>query len=232
MSVPRQALPPAGPLYRLGRLPDPLAWPPLQYVGDGRFDDPLGEFRALYAAEQRPACFIETLYRFRRPLAILAAERALSADEPPPAPLATLPPAWWRKRAFCRLRLEEEVRWLDLRSLDTREALRPVFASLLAHLQLTEFDLSAIYGPHRVLTQGIARWAYEWGYAGLRYGSRYDEALNCWTLFERLGVATFRREGDIEPIAPDDPDLLSVATLFGLTVSPASATAPPPTSAG
>lgn len=57
----------SGLLYPLGWLPDPLERPPRQYAGDGRFDDPLGEFRVLYAAEQRFACLVETLYRFRRP---------------------------------------------------------------------------------------------------------------------------------------------------------------------
>lgn len=217
MSAPRAVAPLAGPLYRLGRLPDPLAWPPRQYAGDGRFDDPLGEFRVLYVAEQRLACFIETLYRFRRPLAALAAERELPSDEAPPLATAILPPRWRQKRGFHRLRLAPAQRWLDLRSLDTREALRPVFASLLTHLRLPELDLSAVYGPHRVLTQGIARWAYDWGYAGLRYGSRYNEAFNCWAVFERPWIATFTREGAIEPVAPDDPDLLAALALFDLT---------------
>lgn len=217
MSAPREAIPPAEPLYRLGRLPDPLAWPPRQYVGTGRFDDPLGEFRVLYVAEQRLACLVETLYGFRRPLAVLGAERALSADEAPPLPAAILPPGWRQKRGFHRLRLTAAQRWLDLRSLDTREALRPVFASLLTHLRLPERDLSAVYGPHRVLTQGIARWAYDWGYAGLRYGSRYNEAFNCWAIFERPDLATFSREGKVELIAPDDPDFLAAVELFGLT---------------
>lgn len=220
MSAPREVSPPAEPLYRLGRLPDPLAWPPLQYAGDGRFDDPLGEFRVLYIAEQRLACLVETLYRYRRPLAVLAAERAVSTDEPAPASLAVLPAGWWRKRAFHRLRLATESRWLDLRSLDTRETLRPIFASLLTQLQLPELDLSAVYGPWRALTQGIARWAYERGYAGLRYGSRYNEAFHCWAIFERPAVTTFQPEGALEPLAPDDPDLLAAVRLFDLAVGP------------
>ncbi len=220
MIAAREAVPPDGVLYRLGRLSDPLAWPPRQYTGSGRFDDPLGEFRTLYVVEQRLACFIETLYPFRLPLAVLAARRAVTdADEPSPPLIATLPADWWEKRAIGRLRLDEGLRWLDLRSLDTREALRPAFASLLAHLGLPELDLSAVYGPHRTLTRGIARWAYEWGYAGLRYGSRYDEEFNCWAIFERPGIVTFRREGESAPIAPDDPDFLAAARLFGLRLA-------------
>lgn len=220
MTAVREATPPDAPLYRLGRLPDPLAWPPWQYVGDGRFDDPLGEFRTLYVAEERLACFIETLAPFRLPLAVLAARRALSdADEPPPPAVATLPADWRAKRAIARLHLTREGRWLDLRALATREALRPAFASLLRHLGLTELDLSAIHGSHRAhraLTCGIARWAYEWGFSGIRYGSRFEERFDCWAIFERPDQVAFRRAGASEPIAPDDPDLLAALHLFGL----------------
>jgi hypothetical protein len=61
----RDAEAPLDALYRLGRLPDPLAWPSWEFAGDGRFDDPQRQFRTLYAAEQRHACFVETLARFR-----------------------------------------------------------------------------------------------------------------------------------------------------------------------
>jgi hypothetical protein len=60
-------------LYRIGRRPDPLAWPPWEYVGSGRFDDAAGEFRMLYATVQRRAGFVETLARFRPSLGALAA---------------------------------------------------------------------------------------------------------------------------------------------------------------
>jgi hypothetical protein len=54
---------PSGPLYHIGRLPDPLAWADWQYLGSGRFDNPNPSrgFRVLYAAEQRVAAFVETL---------------------------------------------------------------------------------------------------------------------------------------------------------------------------
>lgn len=217
MSRSPKAIVPQGSLYRLGRLPDPLAWPPREYAGDGRFDDPLGEFGVLYAAEQRLACLVETLYRFRRPLVTLETERALRADEAPPSLAATLPSGWVRTRGFCSLQLDAERQWLDLRSVDTRESLRPTFASLLEQLRLPEFDLGAVYGSHRVLTQTIARWAYERGFAGLRYGSRYVEEFNCWAVFEHPGRATFHRIGEVEPIPLTDPDLQAAMDLFELT---------------
>jgi hypothetical protein len=46
---------PKGLLYRVGRAPDPWAWPPRAYAGEdgtfgNRFDDPAGEYRLLYAS--------------------------------------------------------------------------------------------------------------------------------------------------------------------------------------
>lgn len=85
MSPVRDAPAPAGVLNRIGRCPSPLAWLPWQAVGTGRFDDPRGEFRVLYAAEQRLACFVETLAPWRPSLEDLARLRATwGADAPAP----------------------------------------------------------------------------------------------------------------------------------------------------
>lgn len=59
-----------GPLYRLGRRPDPWAWPDWSYAGpDGtfgnRYDDPEASYRVLYASSERIGVFLETLARFR-----------------------------------------------------------------------------------------------------------------------------------------------------------------------
>jgi hypothetical protein len=61
---------PEGPEYRLARGPDPWAWVDWVYAGPdgsfgGRFDDPHGEYRVLYAASTRLGAFMETLAAFR-----------------------------------------------------------------------------------------------------------------------------------------------------------------------
>jgi hypothetical protein len=53
-------------------LPNPLDWLPIDRVGANRFDDPARQFRVLYAARQRTACFAETLALFRPSLELLA----------------------------------------------------------------------------------------------------------------------------------------------------------------
>ena len=68
----RSAPTPRAVLHRLGRLPNPLDWPPADRIGANRFDDPARHFRVLYAARQRTACFAETLAAFRPSLELLA----------------------------------------------------------------------------------------------------------------------------------------------------------------
>lgn len=214
MSPIRQALAPRRPLYRLGWLPDPLAWAPWDAIGDGRFDDPQRRFRVLYAAGRRQGAFIETLARFRPSLEFLArAGDVTGSDEPLPAPV--LPVDWYRKRGVGRLRILPGQRWLDLRAPETREVLRVELARTLVELGLPDLDVAGVMGPSRALTQAIARWAYERGYAGLAYHSRFDETLTLWAIFEG---AAFEAIGVPEPIEPDDADLVATAHLFGLVL--------------
>jgi hypothetical protein len=81
MSCEFEATHPEGVLYRLGRQPDPWAWPDWTYAGelgrfDNRYDDPRGGYRVLYASSERLAPFLETLARFRADPAITSVEIA------------------------------------------------------------------------------------------------------------------------------------------------------------
>lgn len=213
MSPVRHARTPRGVLYRIGRLPDPLAWPPWEVVGSGRFDDPRREFRVLYAAAQRRGAFVETMAPFRPSVEALAGMRLADGEEQRPGGI--VPADWYQRRAVARLRLLPRQRWLDLRAPETREELRAELAATLMTLGLSDLDLSRALGPQRTLTQAIARWAYDHGYAGLAYASRLDSALTLWALFER---AAFEPVGLPEPITADDFDLVATARLFGLLV--------------
>jgi hypothetical protein len=191
-----------------------LSWPPEELAGSGRFDDPAGEFRVLYAANQRRGAFIETLAPFRRSLPALASlEGVGNSDED--LPDSRVPSDWYQRRAVERLRLAPGQRWLDLRSMETREALRQELAQTLLDLGFRDLDLSGVIGPGRDLTQAIARWAYEHGNAGLAYNSRFDPRVQCWAVFEG---AEFAPVGSPEPIMRTDPDLVAVANLFGLEI--------------
>jgi hypothetical protein len=209
----RRAITPRGVLYRIGRLPDPLAWAPHEVAGGGRFDDPQSEFRVLYAGQRR-ACFLETLAPFRPSVEALAALQQVTGSQEP-IPRGMVPADWYQKRAVARLRLRPGQRWLDLRATETSEALRSELAATLLDLGLADLDLSEVLGPWRSLTQAIARWAYEHDYAGIVYPSRFKDALSLWAIFEG---AAFDPVGVPEPIVPDDPDLVATARLFGLAI--------------
>jgi hypothetical protein len=183
-------------------------------VGSGRFDDPAGEFRVLYATARRRTAFIETLERFRPSLDVLAALQAVeNTNEPMPTP--RIPAEWYHARAVGRLRIASRQRWLDLRSFETREALRHELAQTLLALGLEDLDLGGVVGPKGQLTQAMARWTYDHGYAGLVYSSRFDAALTCWAIFEG---SLFESVGPPEPILPDDPDLTATVQLFRLSL--------------
>ena len=208
------ATPPPGLLYRVAHAPDPLAWPDRQFIGDSRFDDPLNRFRVLYLAEQRLGCFVESLARFRPDIELLALLTSVAgATEPLPAPV--VPVDWYVRRRVGSLRLLPGQRWLDLRAAETLQALRSELASALISLGLSDFDVNTARGPSRDLTRQIAHWAYEHGFQGIGYRSRFADHLDCWAVFEGAALAP---AGSVDAIGPDDPDLSAAAELVGLTI--------------
>ena len=203
---PRSARTPRTLVYRLGRLPDLLEWPPLESAGSGRFDDLARRFRVLYAARQRAACFAETLATFRPSLELLA-ETGDPADI-----VGAVSAGFLRSRGIVAFRLRAG-RWLDVRPLETLAALRAVFGSTLHEFGLTDVDLSGVCGPQRMFTQSVAAWAYEHGYHGIVYASRLGATFECWAIFDNAAIEPARVA---TPLSLDDPDLLAVATVFAL----------------
>jgi hypothetical protein len=219
--MPLREVNPAGTvLWRVGRYPDPLAWTPWPFVGGGRFGDPRGVFRVLYLAEQRLACFLETLARFRVDLPLLAELAELGpgevGDDVPR--LGSIAGDWLATRRIGWLQPLPDLRVLDLRALETRETLRGEPAGFLAHRGYRDLDLGELLRQDRVLTQHVSRWAHDQGYRGMVYPSRFGAALACWALHGGEAAATgnpFIPLGTA-PIAPDDPDLWEAVRLFGL----------------
>lgn len=204
-------------LYRIGRAPEPVAWPAWEHAGRSRFDDPFRppRFRVMYAAETRFGCFLETLAPWRRNVSALLRVASLPDGDagvpqlPPGA--GAIPADWHEQRMFGMFRLGPGQEWLDLRYLETRESLRRPLAPVLDRLGIEDFDLGDAVSRIRPLTQQVSGSAYESGFQGIVYLSRFDAAVSCWAVFE--GAALERL--DVEPIAVDDPDLLAVASLFG-----------------
>lgn len=201
------------PLFRVAR-PRPLAFPSWEFVGGGRFDDPSRHVRTLYAAEHLTAAFIETLARFRRPVA-LTAHPAVASVTTPVAGL--IPAGWLRSRLIVRLRLEGGQSWLDVRVGATQQLLRTELAWRLRELGLDDLDASDVMSRNRDVTQSIARWTLAHHYQGIVYRSRLDSSFTCWAIFEG---ARFAPVAAAEPISPDSPDLLRAAEILRLQLAP------------
>jgi hypothetical protein len=206
-------------LYRIGRAPDPLSAPPreLQKNTGNRYDDPAGEFWVMYAAEQRSACFAETLARFRADPELLAKMRALPdgdhGDDTPE--FGIIPDDWHLKRAIAPFRIVPEQRWLDLRSLEVRESIRRNLAGTITRLGHDNFDLGDALSRDRWLTHATTRWAYEQDHQRISYPSRLGGAFTRWALFEGAQFEPI----ETTAIAADDPDLTGIADLFRLRVA-------------
>lgn len=95
------------------------------------------------------------------------------------------------------------------------QSVRRRFASTLRVIGLVDVDLGDVLSRDRRVTQAIARWAFDQGYGGIRYPSRFHPALDLWAIFEGAPFT----EVAVAAIEPDDPDLIAVAALFRLTIA-------------
>ncbi len=202
-------------LIRIGRLPDPLAWPPIAYTGHGRYDDLTQSVSTLYAASERRAAFLETLDTFRPNPALLAQlfdrSRAIT-DENYPGPIA---PDFFRK-VISRFAVTSGHRWLDVRSPATQEHLRRSLAPEIDKLGFGDrFVLGDLLARNHVLTRVVAQWAIQQGMNGIAYSSCHDPSLTCWALFEGVQLVWLNPP---EPVTKTDPDLIAVAKLWNLEI--------------
>lgn len=232
--------PPPIPVYRVARRGvDPFVPPDWAWAGGpngtftGRFDDPgkrdgLPEdrcFHVIYCATGREGAFGETLANRRVPLDTLARVTAVRDSEPGDDALqpGMIPVEWWQQRQVGSITLDPALRFVDIAAVETITHLRHVLAPVAVAVGLMDIDLSAVTGPHRLLTQRAARYVYEQvdehgrpRYAGIRYLSRLNAAWECWAVFNERLVGV---QGLPEPVSPDDAGLQTVAVLFRLIVA-------------
>jgi RES domain len=212
-----RAVPPPDVAYRLGRRPDPWAWPSWAYATDGgtfgsRYDDPLGAYRVLYASTQRLGCFLETLARFRPDPAVVAELREIEGDDDTLA-AGTVPASWLDDRCVGRAGLTGV--YCDIGHSQSLAWLRDVVGA--------DIDAAAIRrSVPRAFTQAVGRRIYELAdgrggsrFAGVRYGSRLGDEIVNWAVFEPAELLDPRAE----PLAREDPDLDEALLRFGLTMA-------------
>lgn len=217
---------PDGPLYRLGRQPDPWAWPDWSYAGpDGtfgnRYDDPEASYRVLYASSQRIGAFLETLARFRPDLEVLAELEQIEGDDEPPS---AVPRAWLDKRMLGEATVEG--RFVDVGDSGSLSTLRVALAASAIRYGLDEIDAATIrLRAPRTFTQDMSRFVYEQrddrgAFAGIRYRSRLGDDVHNWALFEPSPDAPSSFVATASTvIKADDSDLRTALGLLGLALA-------------
>ena len=211
-------------VYRIARAPDP--WTPPDWASapfSNRYDDPEGKYRVLYACSQRLGCFVETLARFRKGPAELAAtlaaiDFARDDDDVPPAILGEVPLDWFGNRMMGTAELTGS--FVDICSAEWISRIRLQMTPLLKSFGLTEFDASTIQSGQRKITQIISRFVYESGADGILYPSKHGHEFKNWALFERDNPREPFKIAiqNAEFIRPNDPDFLECLSLLNLKI--------------
>ncbi len=209
----QEARPPRTELFRVAR-GNPFVWPDWDFIGGNRFDDPENRYRVLYLAEERSTCFLETLAHFRPRTSYLAQLRSMPAgdnkvDDPE---AGIVPGGWCQARRIGSMRLLLGQKWLDFRAPETWEHLRKEMAVELAVQGFEYLDAGDALSRTYTLTRLVSRWAYQQGYQGIAYSSRYDTRRTCWAVFDGAGIAPVSSD----PISSTDIDLLIAIGTFSL----------------
>lgn len=178
---------------RLGR--EPFGLPPEFVQGKGRFDDTraITEYRVLYCAPEPKAAVVEVLQRFRLSLSVL---REISEKGPlsvrvrdefhkkVAAPTGLVSAEWINSRQICSGKFCLQSPLLDIFNAEVIEEVRRSLATTIMESGASDLDLSEVSRVNRELTQAISLWAWQSGYSGVRYASRFGADLVCYAFFE------------------------------------------------
>jgi RES domain len=198
---------PVDPLYRIAWTSDSTQFPPLEYVGDGRFDDPEGEYRVIYASVSSVGAYVETLQDFRPPLNLVSKIRDLPG---------MVDRTWHSPRWMGCLRILSDQRFLDARRLETNDFFRRELAEDLLCANLESFDVSLPGREHRHLTQKVSRWAYDNGYKGIVFRSQFREEFTSWAIFEGTALT---QGAPSRPIKESDSDFVEALNRMQLLLA-------------
>ena len=243
MSCDLETVAPAGPVFRLGRAPDPWAWPDWSQASrDGtfgnRWDDPEGAYRVLYASSTRFGALLETLARFRPDLAVIAGLSEIEGRDEPIA-AGTVPREWFDNRLMGVAELTGT--YADIGAAASLSLVRSRLAGRAIHHGLTDIDAAAIrLTAPRGFTQDVSRLSYECRTAGaeplggIRYHSRLDDGTSNWAVFEAASDSPEPLHVlDAEPVQPDDPHVDSRTRGLGapgrVTPTESRSSSPPAT---
>jgi RES domain len=221
------------PLYRIGRAPNPWAWPDwLRAATDrtfgNRFDDPQGDYRVLYAGSSALGAFVEVLARFRPDPHVAAELARISGDAKGALPPGHLDAAWLGVRRIGTATVAG--RFAEIGHSESLAELERALAARLAHYEIATLDASAIrLSAPRRFTQEISRYVYELtaargrrAFDGIAYLSKLGDEFRNWAIFEPIGRSAPRRLLTgirVAKIARDDAALRDALDLLGIRLS-------------
>ncbi|QZA16379.1 RES domain-containing protein [Mycobacterium malmoense] len=223
------------PVYRVGYKPDPWHWTPWEFADEhgrftGRWDDPAGIWRTLYAGSSALACYLEVLAVFRadpvaaRGMDDIAVEDA--DDLYPAIRPGEIPRAWREPRSICSAELSG---WFVLVGhYETLPTLRRQFLPMAKEYGLQDLDAAAIRdGKHRRLTQAMSAWIYTLSTpngdptTGIQFDSRHGDQLTLWAIYERSASTASPPEianySGTQDITEQDADLTEAMHIHHLT---------------
>jgi hypothetical protein len=191
-------------VYRVGGSAHVWSLPPWNLGPfNGRWDDPDQTYRVRYVAPTPYGALVEKIARFRVDLDLLVAMAEVESEEPVPMGLPPLPSAWTDENvlAVSELDIAEDRGLVDLA---TGEGMAAAHASIESarrrsgHI-IRDYDAAVLLsGNPRSFTQAISRYAYDAGFAGIVYRSRYAPDELCAALFEGRHALVDPRVAPIE----------------------------------
>ena len=223
-----EGISPQGPVRRIGRLPDPWAWPPWEAQHSdntfgNRWDDPEGVYRVVYACSQLEGAYVEVLSRFR-PDPVVLAELAGIDGSNDDYQVGIIPTTWLETRTIGEATLTGI--YADVGHARSLMYLRTAMAGRLIHYSIADLDAAAIrLSAPRRFTQEISNHIYRLSapdetpkFAGIEYESRFGDNYQNWAIFERPGQDPIS-DAIVRPVRRDDPDLHDALTALGLTLA-------------
>ncbi|GGM10005.1 RES family NAD+ phosphorylase [Nakamurella endophytica] len=223
-----------GTVWRVGYLPDPWNWTPWEYAEQGRFhgrwDDPDGRYRTLYAGVSLLGCLVEVLACFR-PDPTMDLQLADIQEDPqdaqlwPTAPAGQVPLDWLTPRTATSATLTGT--YCSVTKAETISTLRPRFLAAAITYGLPDFDAAALrLARPRSLTQEVSAWLYRQHlptgdalFDGAHFQSRHGDDHELLAIFER-GVdddsSRLLTQHAEEPLHPAHPAIVRAMALHRL----------------
>ena len=219
---------PPGPVTRVGRLPDPWAWPPWEAQHSdntfgNRWDDPEGMYRVVYACSQLEGAYVEVLSRFRPDPSVLAELGEIDGPTDD-YQVGVIPATWLETRAVGEATLTRV--YADVGHARSLTYLRTAMAGRLIHYNIPDLDAAAIrLSAPRRFTQEISNHIYKLSapdrtprFAGIEYRSRFGDNYQNWAIFERPGQQPIS-DPIVRSVRRNDPSLHAALTVLGLKLA-------------